>query len=57
MGRSLEMITAGQSHTPTPRRNETQTAKLKCGVWIFFAVVTFFLAGAKYYFHGVGCPQ
>ncbi|XP_068913505.1 uncharacterized protein [Tenebrio molitor] len=53
MGRSLEMITTGQIHTPTPRRNSTPTAKLKCGVWVFFAIVTFFLAGAKYYFHGV----
>jgi len=53
MGRSLEMISAGQTHTPCPRRNSTPTAKLKCGVWAFFAIVTFFLAGAKYYFHGV----
>ncbi|XP_044252955.1 uncharacterized protein LOC123003945 [Tribolium madens] len=53
MGRSLEIITTGQIHTPTPRRHGTPTAKFKCGVWVFFAIVTFFLAGAKYYFHGV----
>ncbi|XP_018561223.1 uncharacterized protein LOC108903494 isoform X2 [Anoplophora glabripennis] len=51
MGRSLEMIAPG--HTPTARNNNSPKSKLKCGVWIFFAVVTFFLAGAKYYFHGI----
>ncbi|KAJ8923038.1 hypothetical protein NQ315_001586 [Exocentrus adspersus] len=49
MGRSLEII----SPSHTPRHNNSPTSKLKCGVWIFFAVVTFFLAGAKYYFHGI----
>lgn len=36
-----------QNHSSTP------TAKLKCGIWIFFAIVAFILAGSKYYFHGV----
>lgn len=49
--RSSEMVDSEES--PATRRNVSPTSKLKCGVWIFFAVVTFFLAGAKYYFHGI----
>ncbi|KAJ8972624.1 hypothetical protein NQ314_000080 [Rhamnusium bicolor] len=36
MGRSLEMIAPG--NTPTTRNNASPTSKLKCGVWIFFAI-------------------
>ncbi|XP_056638257.1 uncharacterized protein LOC130446197 isoform X1 [Diorhabda sublineata] len=48
--RSSEMVDSGQSPAT---RHVSSTSKLKCGVWIFFAIVTFFLAGAKYYFHGI----
>lgn len=41
-----------QNQTVTTGRANTPTAKLKCGVWAFFAILTFFIAGAKYYFHG-----
>ncbi|XP_023012113.2 uncharacterized protein isoform X1 [Leptinotarsa decemlineata] len=51
VGRSLEMIAPG--HTATIRNNVSPTSRMKCGVWIFFALVTFFLAVAKYYFHGI----
>uniref|UniRef100_A0A6P7H3Z7 Uncharacterized protein LOC114345823 n=1 Tax=Diabrotica virgifera virgifera TaxID=50390 RepID=A0A6P7H3Z7_DIAVI len=48
--RTTEMVDTG---TQAARHNISPTSKLKCGVWIFFALVTFFLAGAKYYFHGI----
>ncbi|KAJ8983973.1 hypothetical protein NQ317_008677 [Molorchus minor] len=52
MGRSLEMVAPG--NTPSTTRNPpTTTSKLKCGVWIFFAVVAFLLASVKYYFHEI----
>lgn len=51
VARSVEMVDTGQSQVT--RHNVSPTSRLKCGVWIFFALVTFFLAGAKYYFHGV----
>nr|CAH7728420.1 unnamed protein product [Callosobruchus chinensis] len=51
MGGSLEMVAT--AHNPTTRSRTSPTSKLKCGVWIFFALVTFFLAGSKYYFHGI----
>ncbi|VEN53426.1 unnamed protein product [Callosobruchus maculatus] len=51
MGGSLEMVATAQN--PTTRTRASPTSKLKCGVWIFFALVTFFLAGSKYYFHGI----
>ncbi|KAG5890766.1 hypothetical protein JTB14_016503 [Gonioctena quinquepunctata] len=51
VGRSSEML--GPGHTPRIRNNVSPTSKLKCGMWIFFALVTFFLAGAKYLFHGI----
>ncbi|CAH1956524.1 unnamed protein product [Acanthoscelides obtectus] len=51
MGGSLEMVAT--AHNPTTRNRHSPTSKLKCGVWIFFALVTFFLAGSKYYFHGI----
>lgn len=51
VARSVEMVDTGQSQVT--RHNVSPTSRLKCGVWIFFALVTFFLAGAKYYFHGI----
>ncbi|CAG9857142.1 unnamed protein product [Phyllotreta striolata] len=53
--RSRSAAGPGEAPESDPARpnNPSPTYRLKCGVWIFFALIMFFLAGAKYYFHGV----
>lgn len=53
VSQSMEVLGNEQHHTVTPRQTTSSTSKLKCLVWAFFAIATFFIAGAKYYFHGV----
>ncbi|KAI4457079.1 deleted in oral cancer 1/cdk2-associated protein 1 [Holotrichia oblita] len=52
IARSVTLLPTRDNVSVTPRTINTPTTGLKCGVWAFFAMVTFFIAGAKFYFHG-----
>ncbi|KAK9739301.1 hypothetical protein QE152_g9144 [Popillia japonica] len=52
IARSVTLLPSRDNVSVTPRSINTPTTGLKCGVWAFFAMVTFFIAGAKFYFHG-----
>lgn len=53
VNRSLTLLPSRENGTATPRTiSSPATGGVKCGVWVFFAMVTFFIAGAKFYFHG-----
>ncbi|XP_022916217.1 uncharacterized protein [Onthophagus taurus] len=49
LNRSNDVLSHSSSALP---RETSSTAKIKCGVWAFFAIITFFIALAKFYFHG-----
>ncbi|GJQ81763.1 hypothetical protein Trydic_g310 [Trypoxylus dichotomus] len=49
VNRSMTLLPSRDSGSVSPSAPNTG---LKCGVWAFFAIVTFFIAGAKFYFHG-----
>ena len=50
VSRSVELLSREESETPRVR---APSSRFKCLVWSFFAIITFFIAGAKYYFRTV----